>query len=83
MPSVHIEGFIIAIRTDDHAPAHAHVIRNGANYRFYLSGKRKPEPVAGRMSVSDMRKAARIVQEHRDTLIAMWRRYHRDKELAR
>jgi hypothetical protein len=79
VPSIQIQGFTIAIRTDDHAPAHAHVIRYGANYRFYLLSDRKPEPVSGRMSAADVRRASRIIAENRAMLVALWRKYHRDE----
>jgi Domain of unknown function (DUF4160) len=79
MPSIVLEGFLIRVNSDDHVPAHVHVIRDGANYRVFLSGTRPPEAVAGRLKRSDVRRARRIVAEHRDELLAIWRKYHREE----
>lgn len=72
-----VGGFRVTVYTDDHAPAHVHVTRGGAQVRVYLTGKRALEQVAGRMNAADERQARRIVAEHRAELLALWRKYHR------
>jgi hypothetical protein len=69
-------GFRIVVRTNDHAPAHAHVIRDGADLRVYLSGNRPAERVIGRMRHVDEQKAIRLVAKHRALLLVIWRRFH-------
>jgi len=76
MPRIVIEGFTLRVYTDDHQPAHVHVLRAGAEIRVYLRGRRAHEKVAGRMSASDTRRALRIVGEHREELLQLWRKYH-------
>jgi hypothetical protein len=76
MPRIVIEGFALRVYTDDHHPAHVHVFRAGAEIRVYLRGRRPYEKVAGRMSASDIRRALRIVGEHHEERLRLWRKYH-------
>ncbi len=76
VPRIVVEGFVIRVYSDDHAPAHVHVFRDGAELRVYLRGSRTPEEVAGRMKASNRRRAIKLVAERRHQLLAMWRRFH-------
>lgn len=38
VPRIVVEGFVIRVYSDDHAPAHVHVFRDGAELRVYLRG---------------------------------------------
>ncbi len=69
-------GFRIVVRTNDHDPPHAHVIRAGADLRVYLDGTRPAERVVGRMRHTDEQKAVRLVAKHRALLLVIWRRFH-------
>jgi hypothetical protein len=76
MPRIVVERFVIRVFTDDHAPAHVHVFRDGAELRVYLRGSRPADNIHGRMKASDRRRAIELVAEHRPQLLALWRRYH-------
>jgi len=76
MPRIVVEGFVIRVYPDDHAPAHVHVFRDGSELRVYLRGSRPPEDVHGRMTASDRRRAVAIVAMNRQQLLLLWRRYH-------
>jgi hypothetical protein len=71
------DGFRIVIHTDDHEPAHVHVKRDGADLRVYLDAELPAERVFGRLKAVDERRALRIVEKHRATLLAVWKHYHR------
>jgi hypothetical protein len=78
MPTVFSEeGFQIVIRTDDHPPAHVHVLKSGANYRLFLTARRAPERVYGRMTIRDLARAVAIVARERKALQKEWRKYHK------
>ena len=70
-------GFRVVIYLDDHEPAHVHVIGAG-EAKINLNGADGgPELVwAVGMSRADLRKAMRIVTDHRDQLIARWSEIH-------
>ena len=77
MPKVVIAGFEIRIYTRDergHQP-HVHVFGNSGQIVIVLF-----DPVAERgehsMKESEARRALRVVAEHRDELLALWRKYH-------
>ncbi len=71
-----MEGFTIRVYSDDHPPAHVHVFHGGQEIRVYLRGDRPFDRLSGRMSASDVRRALRLVDTHRDQLLTFWKRYH-------
>ena len=78
MVTVHREaGLRFVIFTDDHEPAHVHVIGDG-NAKIDLTGPDgKPELVTNDgFKAGDLRKALRIVAERRALLLAKWNEYH-------
>lgn len=70
-------GFRVVIYLDDHEPAHVHVLGDG-------EAKIDLGSASGSVSLvwtkgftnADVRRAMRLVADHRDDLIAKWREYH-------
>ena len=78
MVTVHREsGFRFVIFTDDHEPAHVHVIGDGTA-KIRLAGEDgKSELVrAEGMKAGDLRKAMRIVVEQHAKLLERWKDLH-------
>ena len=78
MVTVHREaGLRFVIFTDDHEPAHVHVIGDG-NAKIDLGGPDgKPVLVSNEgFKAGDLRKAMRIVAERREWLLEKWNEYH-------
>lgn len=78
MVTVHREaGLRLVIFTDDHEPAHVHVIGDG-NAKIDLTGPDgKPELVTNDgFKVGDLRKAMRIVGERQAWLLEKWNEHH-------
>ena len=78
MVTVHREaGLRLVIFTDDHEPAHVHVIGDG-NAKIDLTGPDgKPELVTNDgFKVGDLRKAMRIVGELQAWLLEKWNEHH-------
>ena len=78
MVTVHREaGLRFVIFTDDHEPAHVHVIGDG-NAKIDLTGPGgKPELVANDgFKAGVLRKALRIVAEQRAFLLEKWSEHH-------
>jgi len=79
MPTVlRVEGFVIRIYLNDHAPAHIHVFKSGAEAVITLN------PVillrVWRMKSGDAADAVRIVQENRPALLRSWKAIHGEQE---
>ena len=75
MPTVlRAHGFVIKIHFNDHAPAHVHVLKTGAEAIITL------DPVMvlriWRMSRSDVAKATDIVNENNVNLLSAWKTIH-------
>ena len=78
MVTVHREaGLRFVIFTDDHEPAHVHVIGDG-NAKIDLTGPDgKPVLLTNDgFKIGDLRKAMRIVTERREWLLGKWDEYH-------
>jgi hypothetical protein len=78
MVTVHREaGLRFIIFTDDHEPAHVHVIGDG-NAKINLAGPDgKPELVSNDgLKMGDLRKAMRIVTEQQAPMLKRWNEYH-------
>ena len=79
MPTVlRREGFVIRIYTDDHAPAHVHVIRAEHEVIIHL-GEVTTKPWVREnkgMRQQAMREALRIVAEHQAELLDAWSHIH-------
>ena len=79
MPTVlRRDGFVVRIYTDDHAPAHAHVIQAEHEVIINLGdADTKPWVRDNRgMRRQAMREALKIVAEQQDDLLQAWRRIH-------
>lgn len=78
MVTIHrAQGLRVIIFTDDHEPAHVHVFGDG-HARVDLDG---PDgmPVlvwAQGMKGSELRRAMRLVHDHRGPFLARWREIH-------
>lgn len=76
MPTVLRAGrFTVRIYTQDHAPAHVHVVHGNGNLKVYLETERDPE-LRGSMRPADVRRAVALVSAHYDDLLGAWRRIH-------
>ena len=80
MPTVlQIDGFKVRILTNDHEPAHVHVVRAGgeAKIRLGLKGE-APEllRISKGMTDREAAKAYGIVIEHNEELIQKWSEIH-------
>lgn len=78
MVTVHREaGLRFIIYTDDHEPAHVHVIGDG-NAKINLDGPGgKPELVSNDgFKAGDLRKAMRIVNEQQSMMRKKWDEHH-------
>lgn len=78
MVTVHREaGLRFVIFTDDHEPAHVHVIGDG-NAKIDLTGPDGKPALATNdgFKAGDLRKALRIVAERRALLLGRWDEYH-------
>lgn len=78
MVTVHREGgFRVIIFTQDHNPAHVHVIGDGHAKINLIGPDGAPELVwTDGMTKAEARKAVRIVVEQQAALIARWRTIH-------
>ena len=79
MPTVlRSHGFVVRIYTDDHAPAHVHVVQ--AEHEVIINlGDASTKPWVREnkgMRRQVMREALQIVAEHQDDLLEAWRRIH-------
>ena len=78
MVTIHrAEGLRVVIFVDDHEPAHVHVFGDG-QVKINLTGAHgEPELVwADDMKRSDVRRAMRIVTEHRARFLTRWTEIH-------
>lgn len=77
MVTVHrAHGLRFVIFVDDHAPAHVHVFGDG-EAKIDLAGPEGPLLVwAVGMNRSDVRRVLDVASEHREALLAQWRRIH-------
>lgn len=67
-------GLRFVIFTNDHAPAHVHVIRDGQHTRIEI----ETLEVLGKNNLSrkDMKTALEVIGQNRDLFRAYWRNYH-------
>lgn len=78
MVTVHREaGLRFIIFKDDHPPPHVHVVGDGKARIVIAGADGEPElSYNDGLKAGDLRKAMRIVAEHRATLIERWKDYH-------
>lgn len=70
-------GLCSAIYTDDHDPAHVHVIGDGKAKIDLVSEDGKPQLVHNDgLEAGDLRKALRIVAEQQAMMLERWDDYH-------
>lgn len=74
MVTVHREsGFRFAVYTNDHEPAHVHVIKDGEVIVDLIGADGQPEVRdAYGATKADVRKALRIVTEQKEYLLRKW-----------
>lgn len=69
-------GYRFVIYFNDHAPAHIHVIKDGADARFTL------EPIEMThnrgFKKSDLKTIRSIIEDNKDFLLEMWDEIHAD-----
>jgi len=71
------DGLQVVIFTDDHEPAHVHVFRDGHAKINLIGPDGTPELVwADGMKRSDVRRAMRMVTEHRTLFLGRWTEIH-------
>lgn len=70
-------GLRFVIFTDDHEPAHVHVVGDG-HAKINLTGAGgKPELVSNDgLKAGDLRKAMRVVSEQRAVMLRRWKEHH-------
>lgn len=78
MVTIHrAHGLRTVIFTDDHEPAHVHVLGNGHAKINLIGADGDPELIwAEGMKRNDVRRAMEIVTEHREAFLARWREIH-------
>ncbi len=70
-------GFRVIIYTQDHEPAHVHIVGPGRAKIKLLGPDGRPEVVdVVRIKRSDMRRLLAEVTEHRDRFMREWERIH-------
>ena len=70
-------GFHVVIFTNDHEPAHVHVVGDGEAKIDLLGADGTPELIWARgMSRSAIRQAVRLITEERARLLARWEDIH-------
>lgn len=71
-------GFEVRIYTDDHAPAHVHVIKAGERLAMNLGSDVEAPSIRENvnMKVQEARRAVRIVEENQEYLLQRWREIH-------
>jgi hypothetical protein len=70
-------GLQIVIFIDDHEPAHVHVFGDGQAKINLLGQNGEPELVwAYEMKRTDIRRAMRIVSEHKELFLSKWMQIH-------
>lgn len=70
-------GLRVVIYLDDHEPAHIHVLGDGEAKIDLGAGADEPALVwSVGFSNADLRRAYRLVRDHRAALIGKWREYH-------
>ncbi len=75
MPTVlRIDGWRVVIYPNDHSPAHVHVIGPGWVVVVNLVGPEVREAIG--CSRTHTRHVLSVVEEHRHTLLEVWRQYH-------
>jgi hypothetical protein len=82
MVTVHREGsFRFVIYTDDHEPAHVHVIVGGEMKVTIRGASGLPEvtSVVG-IKTRDRRRVMDIIRNRQDELLAAWREIHGERE---
>ena len=71
------KGLRFIIYVNDHLPAHVHVTGTGDAKINLIGAGGSPDLVwADGMSRADIRRAMALVTEHRDDLLARWRKIH-------
>jgi hypothetical protein len=75
MPTVHVEaGCRFVIYTDDHAPAHVHILVGDGELVIRLKDSFVREAI--NVKASEVKKALRLTEANRDKLYAAWFRIH-------
>jgi Domain of unknown function (DUF4160) len=70
-------GLNVVIFLDDHEPAHVHVFGDGEAKIELVGQDETPRLVWARgMTRAEVRRAMRIVTQHRDALLRRWREIH-------
>ena len=75
MPTVlRIDGLRFVVYTNDHPPAHVHVVGPGWIVVVDLVSMEVREAIGARET--EARRVLRLVSDHRDALMDVWTRYH-------
>ena len=81
MPTVlRLDGLRVMIYTDDHGPAHVHVVVSGGVVLFWLNCPDGPPTLRGKKGLSDQeaRRVGHVLAAHAAVLCAKWRELHGD-----
>jgi hypothetical protein len=73
---IEIKGYAVKVFTDDHGPAHVHVLKNGILLKISLQPVAFVSAKYGRPSEHVKRGAVAVVQEHVDACWAVWRKIY-------
>ena len=75
MPTVlRVGGLRVVVDPNDHPPAHVHVL--GPGWAVIIDLIRLQVREAINCGEREVRRAMRLIDEHRDELIDAWKRYH-------
>lgn len=70
-------GLRFIIFTNDHEPAHVHVVGDGIAKINLAGADGQPELVSNDgLKTGDLRKAMRIVAQHQPMMLEQWKNYH-------
>jgi hypothetical protein len=78
MPTIIKEGgFSIRIYTNDHRPAHVHIVKAGAFAKVKLA----PVEVVTNVGFNsrELNRVVELVEKYRDTLLEAWDRYYPER----
>lgn len=76
MPTIHrVDGYVIRIYPNDHAPAHVHVLKGGGMAIICITDRVSVREVF-KMKPNEVKQAIRIVEANREGYLRLWEEIH-------
>lgn len=66
------DGFLFFFYMNEHEPVHVHVMRQGKKAKFEIVGGKAVVKIKGKLSASDLKKAATIASENSGLIETKW-----------